>query len=102
MFMTHCCVQSMRLVQGEKLFQVMDQNQAIVEFDHALELLEARYDPVRTDDGGLLAFDDAVGLIDHQRHHAPGRPCDQKLVDGADLPLREEKPSPKVEHGENA
>src|SRR3970040_614757 len=68
----YCFIQGARLIQGKKLVQVVDQNQAVVEPDDALELLEAGRNLGRADDFVLRALDHTLSLINHQYYRARG------------------------------
>src|SRR2546429_1917834 len=95
-------VQGTRLVQREKTSQVMDQYQAVVEFDDALDLFEAGHDLRRTDDLGWRTFDYLQHFIHYQNHRAPLAPRNDKLVGRRNLPLRQTEPAPNIEHRQDA
>src|ERR1700674_3972605 len=86
--LTHRLVQYSRLVGRQKMLQVVDQHQPILELDDAADMLEVRCDVHSRSGGRCGVFEYPLRGVDDQHHGAPCRMSDQEMVCRIDSPLR--------------
>src|SRR5688572_23453242 len=72
----HRRVESMHLIQRQKIFQIMDQHESVLDPGHSPDVLQAGNDLTRSDDVAHRELDHIAGFIHNQRDPAANGPYD--------------------------